>query len=216
MSSLCYTQAMDEKQKNIIEVYTEIAEPYDKEYGNNIKYRAEIDKFLSMLDGKKILDIGCGAGVDVAYLIEKAFDPLGVDLTPKFLEMARKRVPNGKFEQADITDLQFADNTFDGIVSNCSLHHVPSESLDKTFRGLNRVLKPNGKLLVFIPNGKGEGFVNDPFDPSKKIFVNFISAEKLTQLLNQNNFKKLSYKFLKSENETDFADGEISILARKC
>ena len=60
---------MDEKLKEAIRTYDKIAEIYAK-YTYEKVVQFQINKFISMLRGKKILDAGCGSGRDVEYFIE--------------------------------------------------------------------------------------------------------------------------------------------------
>lgn len=84
------------------------------------------------MDSIKILDVGCGNGKDCKYISEKSFEVNGIDLSLGMLTMAKERVPNGKFEVMDITDITYPENDYDGIISNYSLFHIPSEELPKT------------------------------------------------------------------------------------
>ena len=70
------------------------------------------------------------------------------------LAIAKEKVPNGKFEVMDIADITYPENSYDGIMSNCSLFHIPSEKLPKTLESFARVLKPNGKYLYELLFGR--------------------------------------------------------------
>jgi SAM-dependent methyltransferase len=100
----------------------------------------------------KILDAGCGLGEYVAYLSEKGFDVIGLDNSVVALEAVRKYwLDKYKFMHGDILNLKdFPDNHFDLYLSLGVLEHF-QEGLLKPLREANRLLKPNGTLIVSVP-----------------------------------------------------------------
>ena len=113
------------------------------------------------LDGKTVLDLGCGSGRDV-YLLSKLVGPeghvIGVDMTDEQLAVAEKYrdiqaarfgydSPNVEFKKGYIEDLQtigIEDNSVDVVVSNCVINLSPAK--EKVFSEIFRVLKPGGEL----------------------------------------------------------------------
>ncbi len=114
-----------------------------------------------MLEGCKVLDLGCGAGRDsfiLSKLVGSTGRVVGVDMTPEMLETAKRNVkvhtdkfgysePNIEFKQGYIerlADLDLKNNYFDCIVSNCVINLSPDK--DAVLREAYRVLKPGGEL----------------------------------------------------------------------
>src|SRR5437870_9039638 len=64
--------------------------------------------------GRMVLEVGCGAGVDLARFAKGGAEVTGVDLTPSAIELARANFAQqrlrGRFEVADGEHLPFADN----------------------------------------------------------------------------------------------------------
>lgn len=166
-----------EKKKGVIADYDDIAKEYAEEFFYDTSDNKYIDAFLQSLDGIKILDVGCGNGKDCKYISEKGFEVNGIDLSVGMLAIAKEKVPNGKFEVMDIADIIYPENSYDGIISNCSLFHIPSEELPKTLESFARILKPNGKLLLILQEGLGETMIEEPYRPGVNI------------LFGRNNFK---------------------------
>jgi ubiquinone/menaquinone biosynthesis C-methylase UbiE len=117
--------------------------------------------FPPALEGRTVLDLGCGAGRDV-YLLSRLVGPhgrvIGIDMTDEQLAVARSHVdwhtrrfgyatPNVEFVQGYIEDLAgagIADASVDLVVSNCVMNLSPDKP--RAFAEIFRVLKPGGEL----------------------------------------------------------------------
>lgn len=102
---------------------------------------------------ERVLDAACGEGYGSALLAESARSVHGVDLSTAAIEHARRRYGEEaslQFSVADVTDLPFAENSFDRVVSFETLEHLTAhEDLVSEFR---RVLRPEGMLLLSSPD----------------------------------------------------------------
>lgn len=99
-----------------------------------------------------VLDAACGEGLVTLSLHKKGAKVVGVDKSDKNIKIACKKRANGiepKFVVADIKHLPFKNNTFDKIVSLDTLEHIRDDVA--VFREFNRVLKPNGRLIITVP-----------------------------------------------------------------
>jgi len=200
--------------ENVIEIYNDVADDYYELCKDNLYHQGKVEKFLSLLDGKRILDAGCGFGKYSKFFIEKGFEPIGIDLADDLLKIARRDVPTGKFEKVDITSLPYDDNSFEGVVAMFSLQHVPTKLLQKTIQGFWCVLKPSGILLIGVQEGKTEEFIAEPFKPGKKIFTNLKTQVEWRKLLGTN-FEIIEMEVSKTESQMDLAQNNILIIAKK-
>lgn len=102
--------------------------------------------------GKKVLEIGCGLGTDLLQFARHGANVTGVDLTPKSMELLKKRfkINNlpGEFSVVNAEELPFEDNTFDYVYSHGVIHHSPNT--EKIVENIHRILKPNGEFMVMI------------------------------------------------------------------
>lgn len=112
----------------------------------------EVDRVVAGLSlaGKRVLDIGCGAGGIALHLVEKhgAAHVTGFDVEAPVLEVARRRADmrglseRTEFIQAPPGPLPFSDASFDVVFSKDALLHIPDKQA--LFAEIFRVLKPGG------------------------------------------------------------------------
>lgn len=105
---------------------------------------------LGVSAGKKILDIACGWGEVLALAKEKGLEVFGIDISKHAIKLARERIGGGNLQVAQAEKLPFKDNTFDYIVCIGSLEHF--DSPEKALKEMSRVIKPNGRILIRVPN----------------------------------------------------------------
>lgn len=106
---------------------------------------------LSQLpDGARVLDLGCGSGAPVAREIADRHRVVGVDVSPRQIELAEENVPGGEFVCADALDVDFPPESFDAVVSLYTIDHVPRDEHSPLLERMGRWLKPGGLLLVSV------------------------------------------------------------------
>ena len=78
----------------------------------------------------------------------------------------------------DMMNTDFHDATFDGIISFYSIIYTPKEFVNRIFAEFNRIMKPNGKLLIVIKKGTDEGLINDDwYEGNQVYFTHFVESE---------------------------------------
>ena len=104
--------------------------------------------------GTRVLDVGCGQGIDVAQFARHGADAYGVDLTPRHVELARRHLEvsglRADVRVGDAERLPFDDGFFDRVTSNGVLHHTPD--MPSALREIRRVLRPDGGANVLVYN----------------------------------------------------------------
>ena len=102
--------------------------------------------------GARLLEIGCGMGTDLLQFARGGANCVGIDLTPRSVEITRHRFAlygaPGNFMIADGERLPFASETFDVVYSNGVLHHTPDTA--GAIREVHRVLRPGGEAKVML------------------------------------------------------------------
>ncbi|MFX1552266.1 MAG: class I SAM-dependent methyltransferase [Promethearchaeota archaeon] len=149
---------MNEISKLVEHGYNKIAEDYYN-YRDINKFNNELKEFVSLLPhNAHVLDVGCGAGIPTAkFLIERGIKVTGIDLSDKMLNLARENVTKARFIKMDINNLDFKENTFDGIISVYTLFHVPKKNHFEIFQEFFRILKPAGILMINTGVSESEG-----------------------------------------------------------
>ncbi|MFA6254308.1 MAG: class I SAM-dependent methyltransferase [Candidatus Paceibacterota bacterium] len=111
--------------------------------------RIAIARHLSEVKNKKILDIGCGGGVDFKIFEQKGAEVFGIDPSEVMVNEAKKRVANpNNIQIGEYEDIPFPDQTFDIVFGRFSLHYL--NNFDKAYNEVQRVLIPRGKLLLVV------------------------------------------------------------------
>ena len=100
------------------------------------------------LAGKRILDVGCGLGMYVRAFHRFSDEVYGVDIDLEKIAEARRELPNVYVASAET--LPFPDGFFDVVLSHEVLEHLGDDR--KGVEEASRVLKPGGRLVVFVPN----------------------------------------------------------------
>ena len=119
---------MKNKNNIAIDTYNEIAQEYEKEFGNDYSDTPYIDIFLNYLDGKKVLDIGCGVGNLTKYILDKGFNVDGIDLSEEMLNIAKSKYDDINFLQMNMKDI-ILDKKYDGIMLAYSLFHLTKQEV---------------------------------------------------------------------------------------
>jgi SAM-dependent methyltransferase len=87
--------------------------------------------------GGRLLDVGCGPGTNTALF--DGWDYHGVDLNPKYIETARSRFPDRRFDVGDATKLG-VDGKFDVVLINSLMHHIDDAGCRSLLSGLAALL----------------------------------------------------------------------------
>ncbi|AYA38097.1 class I SAM-dependent methyltransferase [Hymenobacter oligotrophus] len=104
---------------------------------------------LGLAPTASILEIGCSGGPLMLRMRDKGFSNLtGIDISPRAIALAQQRgLPSTSV--MDAAHLDFEDEKFDLIIASDVLEHIEDEA--QALREWHRVLKPGGRLLVFVP-----------------------------------------------------------------
>jgi SAM-dependent methyltransferase len=139
--------------------YDRIAEHY---LASKEPLDSEAEEMLTRLlqgspDDTSVLDLGCGAGVPVTQWLAARRPVVGVDLSLRQLQLARRHVPGADLIQADMTQLAFPAESFGAVVAMYAIIHVPREKHRPLLERIHHWLRPGGGFLATWPMNHWEG-----------------------------------------------------------
>ncbi|MDY8134816.1 class I SAM-dependent methyltransferase [Aquimarina sp. 2201CG5-10] len=98
------------------------------------------------------LDIGCGTGNYTSEFAKKGYQFIGIDPSLEMLKKAKEKHSKVTWKIGTAEQIDIASESIDGIIASLTIHHW--KDLKKGFSELNRVLKPNGKIVIFTSTPK--------------------------------------------------------------
>lgn len=138
-----------------LDAYEKLAEAYaaaiDTKPHNAYCERPATLSLLPNVEGKKVLDAGCGPGVYSEWLIERGAEVVALDVSPKMVKLARQRLGlAADVREADLNKpLTFLDSScFDVVLSPLVLEYI--EDWNNTLAEFYRVLRPAGLLICSV------------------------------------------------------------------
>jgi SAM-dependent methyltransferase len=136
--------------RHTIEAYTAAANAFATDW---LDQPAPVDMYALLqrffVPRGKTADIGCGAGRDVAWLNDNGFPTIGYDASGGLLEQARASYPRLDFRSAFLPNLdEIEAGTFDNVLCETVIMHLPPEQIGDACARLVSVLKPRGVLYL--------------------------------------------------------------------
>lgn len=127
--------------------------------GLNTAERTALESVFQQVKGKRILDLGVGAGRTVKGLQEISPNYTGVDYMLEMVSYCRNTFPGVQFEHADARALPFADHQFDLVVFSCNgISMVDHAGRLSILREVRRVLNPGGVFIFSTCNRNSSEF----------------------------------------------------------
>ena len=196
--------------------YNKIAEDWHRDHQSDEWWIEGTEKFISCLaSGNLVLDVGCGGGTKSRYLARRGLRVMGIDFSEKMIEIAKREVPEARFEVMDLRDVKNINETFDGIFAQAVLLHIPRQEVEGALETLASKLKSGGCFYLAVkamkPGGNAEEIVseNDYGYPYGRFF-SYYTLEELKKYFSDLRMK-ISYESVSSSGNTEW----IQIIARR-
>ena len=106
--------------------------------------------FKLVSHANSILDMGCGEGTRLNLLAKKGQKAVGIDISGKAIELAKKKYPKLDFKQGNLEKLPFRNECFDLVYSAFVFEHL--DNPEKVLKEGLRILRKGGRFLVVAPN----------------------------------------------------------------
>ncbi len=143
----------DTKSRYVRRLFSTIADRYDLitvllSYGQDRRWKQRLVSLARIQPGDRVLDLACGTG-DITFALSDAGGAsVGLDITPRMVEIARGKPQSGSrpgFLVGDMMALPFRDSTFDVVTTGYGLRNVPA--IAGALAEVGRVLRPGGVFL---------------------------------------------------------------------
>ena len=195
---------------------------YEETFETNVPGTAAhiIFQTKDLIKGKKVLDLGCGAGRLSLFAAKYAKEVFGIDYIEKAIDYANKfagitKSENVTFQVGDL-DL-FKNKKFDVILISDVLQHVDDPL--KTLKQCNKILKQNGIVIISIPNFNNfrghvwltlQSMFNLPMSLTDTFQITSEEMEKLSKKAKLKPIKTIGYSF-----EWGWSDWAIEDMKRR-
>ena len=202
-------------------------ESYDlmaEEYVSRLYHKLEhlpldcelLERFAAAVRDKGLVcDIGCGPGQVARYLHERGVAVVGLDLSPRMVELARQLNPGIKFQQGDMAKLKAQDASWAGIVAFYSIIHIPRSEVIAVLSEWRRVLRPGGLALLSFHRGQQEQHVDTLWDQQISLDFTFFECAEMEGYLRQAGYVVQERRERGPYSEIEVQTQRCYVLARK-
>jgi len=140
-----------------------------------VRFMARNFRAVSSKSAVRVLEIGCGPGPNIWYLVREDYSVAGIDRSPTAIKQAKDRLfaerlphnePHVDLKVGDFSDLPWADNSFDVVIDVEALYANTMVDIKKTLSEIKRTLKPGGlffgKMFGDQTTGSDSGVTIEP------------------------------------------------------
>ena len=159
----------------------------------------DIKRYLKLLNGKVVLDLGIGEGQNSIILSELGYNVTGVDYSKKALDICRSKSQNIKLIENDIRNFYIEPNKYDLIMSRFVLYFLHKSDIYTIIKNIKNNIKPNGLVYISVFS------INDPsyeikynspdFDNLENNIFHKISDNTYSSYFSKNELLELFYDF---------------------
>lgn len=143
----------DSKRRYVRGLFSTIADRYDLitvllSWGQDRRWKRRLASLAPAVPGIRALDLACGTGDIACVLASRGAHVVGLDITPRMVELARRKPSMNRrvgFVVGDMMALPFPADHFDVVTTGYGLRNVPA--LPQALEEIARTLKPGGVLL---------------------------------------------------------------------
>jgi ubiquinone/menaquinone biosynthesis C-methylase UbiE len=162
-------------------------------------------KHLDIQSDDVILDVGCGGGININRMAEKAKKVYGVDYSIESVKLSREvnseYINQGKVEvlEGNAQSLPFDDESFDIVTAFETIYFWPD--IEKCFGEVKRVLKPGG---IFLIGMESNGSYNLVMKVSEKLIdMTVYNDEEVSEFLKNNDYSEITVYLRDAKNKQE-------------
>ena len=203
-------------KKDLQEVYDDLAKDWGTRSTDSwgLDYLNKFSELAKNQGAVKVLDMGCASGIQSKILSSDGFEMTGMDLSPRMIKEAEKRLPEANFIVGDITQMPFKDNSFDAVLAKDCIFHMPKDLVPDVLNSVHKILRKGGYFYLAVKKGEGEK-EKEQIKYGKKIrrFIAYFKEKEITDLLKKSGFEIIQCGTWKRIESSDTI--WIEIIAKK-
>lgn len=186
------------------EAWDKIASKFEKERPEWLEKQNPLFRVFcaSLPKDGNVLDVGSGTGLPYDKLLaEMGFKVFGIDISLNMVNIAQKNVPDARFKQLSMTEINFAQS-FDGILSSFSMLLVEPEKFKDVAKRISQALKNGGIFYLSLNEPWEEGVDIDCYEYTiieimgEKMYSRPYSEQEINEI-----FSPLGMKILRIHRE---------------
>src|SRR5262249_32783520 len=112
-----------------------------------VTYEAALAE-VSLEPGRRVLDVGCGAGAFLRLVAARGAEPVGIDASAELVELARARLPGADVRVGEMEMLPWGDDAFDLVTGFNSFFFA--DDMIGALREARRVARPGASVVVQV------------------------------------------------------------------
>lgn len=204
----------DPRKAVVASGYDVIAKRYLEWAGGAQVRNHYLQKFCDLVPvGGQVLDLGCGAGFPVAKKLAERVSVVGVDISAAQVALARQKVPDASFINADMMAVEFNPESFDGISAFFSLTHLPRDQHAAMLRRIATWLRPDGLFVASMGDTVSDDEIENDWLGAPMFFSHFDAStnSKLIHLAGLQPFHEELVEHIEDECMVRF----LWVMARK-
>lgn len=157
---------------------------YDKKFKGNFpifpaKFDSELKRYLNLVPGKEVLDLGIGQGRNSIPLSELNFKVTGVDYSTKCLEICKHSCSKLNLIQSDIRNFNIEKDKYDLILSRCVLHFLHKDDSYQIIKNIKNNIKDNGLVYIHVFSLEDPKYVRNSTSTDFEVLDNNIFHNKV-------------------------------------
>ncbi|WP_374601737.1 class I SAM-dependent methyltransferase [Niveibacterium sp.] len=201
-----------------VETFNKLADRYAAKYFALTQY----DRYYAMLadrmpTGGSVIDIACGPGNVAAHLkrVRPDLSVVGIDMAPRMIDEARRRVPDVAFHVADCREMTGVGCGFHGAAFAFGLSYLPDVDARRFFAALRRVLADDAFLLLTCVTGPEGAARYEQSSSGDRVFMVYRSPDAIVELVESHGFSVEFCEQMPSPGNASVATTDLAILAKR-
>jgi SAM-dependent methyltransferase len=183
----------EQRARGVARSYDAVADEYARRIAGELAYkpfdRELLDRFAERVAGRgRVCDVGCGPGHVTRYLSDRGVDILGLDLSPRMVELAAKSNPQIDFVVGNVLALAVPGATWSGAVAFYSLIHLSPAEIPIALGEISRGLRPDAPLLVAFHTGDETRHIDEWWERPVSLDTYFFRPDWFSDQLKQAGF----------------------------